>query len=353
MAALPAIALVSEMAPPPGGMAVQAALLAAGLESAGHRVIPVRTNPLPHHSWLRAAPWLRGVVNTMLFLAHMAWRLPRAQCVHLFSHSYLSFFLFSAPTILYARLLGKRLLLHYHGGAAGDFLRRAGWLARPLLRLAHQRIVPSGFLETVFRAHGLTCIQIENILPVETFPFRERRPLRPVLLMARHLEPVYNCACGLRAFAEVRRAHAEARLLLAGEGSERHALMRLARELGVDDAVEFLGNVDGADMPRLFDRAEIYLNSSRVDNQPISLLEALACGLPVVSTAVGGIPWMVRHEHSALLASDDDASGLAACILRLLDDPQLAGNLIRHGRDEAARYTWKFVYNKLSPLYAG
>lgn len=341
------------MAPPPGGMAVQAALLAAGLESAGHRVIPIRANPLSHHSPLRAVPLLRGVVNFLLFLAQLAWRLPRADCVHLFSHSYMSFFLFSAPTILYARLLGKRLLLHYHGGAAGDFLRRAGWLARPLMRLAHQRLVPSGFLEAVFREHGLTCVQVRNILPVESLPFRRRRPLRPVVLMARHLEPAYNCACGLRAFAEVRRAQPEARLLLAGDGSQRAALEALARELGVADAVKFLGNVNSADMPGLFDRADIYLNSSRVDNQPVSLLEALACGLPVVSTAVGGIPWIVRHEHGALLAGDDDAPALAACMLRLLNDPALADILIRHGREEAARYGWESVYNSLSPLYAG
>lgn len=352
MTSRPAIVLVSEMAPPPGGMAVQAALLAEGLEAAGHRVIRLRTNPLPHGSWIRAVPVLRGVVNYLCFMMLMLARLPRGDCVHLFSHSYLSFFLFSAPTVLYARLLGRRLLVHYHGGAAGEFLGRFGWAARPLLRLARYRVVPSGFLDTVFRAHGLACVQVPNILAVDRLPFRRRRPLQPALIMARHLEPAYNCVCGIRAFAEVRRVHPRARLRIAGDGSERRALTALVHELGLVGSVEFLGNLDRATMIRCFDESDIYLNASRVDNQPVSLTEALACGLPVVSTAVGGIPYMVRHEETALLADDNDAHGLAAQILRVLDDPALAEALIRNGREEARNYGWDSVYNKLSLLYA-
>ena len=76
-------------------------------------------------------------------------------------------------------------------------------------------------------------------------------------------------------------------------------------------------------MKLLYDRADIYLNSSRVDNQPVSIIEAFACGLPVVSTAVGGIPYMTRDGEDAMLAPDNDHAQLAAHMITLLQDGAL------------------------------
>ena len=159
----PAICLVAELPPPPGGMAVQAERLADGLRREGHAVVIVPTNALPHASPWRRIPWLRGLLNLALFLSRLrAGR--RADCVHVFSHSYLSFFLFTAPAVAIARLFGKRLVLHYHGGAAEAFLRRFGHLALPVLRAANRLVVPSRFLAEVFRRHGLESTEVPNIV---------------------------------------------------------------------------------------------------------------------------------------------------------------------------------------------
>lgn len=349
----PIICLVSELPPPPGGMAVQAEMLGAGLRQQGHEVINVPTNALPQNSAWRRIPLVRGMLNLSLFLSRLWPGCFRSNVVHVFSHSYLSFFLFAFPAVAAGKVMGKRVIIHYHGGAAGAFLKRWFWLARLALESADMIIVPSGFLAAVFMRHHLRTHEIPNILPVDSLPFRERSPLRPHVIMARHLEPDYNIACGLRAFSILRQSRPDATLTIAGDGSEKAMLASLCRELGISDSVIFTGNVENAKMKLLYDRADIYLNSSRVDNQPVSILEAFACGLPVVSTAVGGIPYMTRHGEDAMLAPDDDHAQLAAHMVALLQDSALSARLIHQARQRVREHAWEPIYSKLLKLYHG
>jgi phenylacetate-CoA ligase len=348
-----AICLVSELPPPPGGMAVQARMLTEGLRREGHRVINVRCNALAHDSPLRKLPGLRAAINFVLYLTLLVPGVMRAQIVHIFSNSWLGFILFTCPAVFLARLFRRRLIVHYHGGAAAAFLEKWHWLAVPTLRAAGTLVVPSGFLAEVFRRYGLRPVEVVNILPLAELPYRKRAPLKPRLVMARHLEPDYNSACGLRAFAILHRKHADATLIVAGDGSERSALVKLAAELGISGAVNFTGNVANDRMRALFDQADIFLNSSRVDNQPVSILEAWACGLPVVSTGAGGIRWLVTDGVDGMLAPNEDAEQLGAHLLSLLENPALAELLARNGRERAGSYDWPAVYSRLSEIYRG
>ena len=351
-AARPSICLVAELPPPTGGMAVQAERLGANLRNEGHGVVHVPTNALHQKSPLRRVKGLRGLVNLALFLWALARGVPRARIVHVFSNSNLSFFLFTLPTALLARLLGRRLVIHYHGGGADEFLRRWSRLALPVLRLGHALIVPSGFLVDVFARYGLKAQAVANMLELDKFRYVLRDPLCPQVLMARHLQPAYNVSCGIRAFAKLVRQHAHATLTVAGAGPERAALDKLCAELAIGELVRFVGNIDNTQMRLIFDASHIYLNTSRVDNQPVSILEAFACGLPVVSTAVGGIPYMVTSEVDGLLAPDDDDEALASHMLRLLRDPTLSRSLSEEGHRRVQDYTWPKIYPLLAAIYA-
>jgi len=132
-------------------------------------------------------------------------------------------------------------------------------------------------------------------------------------------------------------------MTVAGIGPERDALETLSRELGVADRVRFAGSIENARIPALYADADLLLNPSTVDNMPVSLLEAFASGVPVVSTDVGGIPFVARHEHSALLVPPRDPSTMGEAIVSVLSDPALASRLVRNGIDEARHYAWPKV----------
>jgi glycosyltransferase involved in cell wall biosynthesis len=139
---------------------------------------------------------------------------------------------------------------------------------------------------------------------------------------------MYDIATALRAFAILRKRFPDSRMTIAGSGPEAGALRTLAAGLGIADAVNFCGTVDRNRMAELYRSASVVLNPSRVDNMPNSVLEAMASGAPVVSTNVGGVPFIVRDGATALLVPPGDAEAMAQAAQRILArlDDVIAGD---------------------------
>ena len=332
-----------------GGQGVQAHGLIDALTGDGYPVRFVPVNPrFPRAlQWLRRLPYLRTIVNQMLYVPSLA-RLASANVVHVFSASYMSFLLAPVPAMLIARALHKRVVLHYHSGEADDHLAHWGMLVHPWLRLADVIVVPSEYLAGVFQAHGHETRVIRNVVDLSRFEYRERQPLCPRLLSTRNLEPYYRVDVILEAFALVKAQRPDATLTVAGYGSEEGRLRRLAVE-----GVRFVGKVDPQSMPQLCDEADIFLNASVVDNQPVSILEAFAAGLPVVSTPTGDIPAMIRHNHTGLIVRPGDAASLASAVLHLITHPREASAMAQQARQDVTRYTWLAVRDEWAAVYEG
>jgi glycosyltransferase involved in cell wall biosynthesis len=282
------------------------------------------------------------VVTESLYVASLIRHLGKFDVVHVFSPSYWAFLLGPVPAMAIGRMLGKAILLNYHSGEAEDHLTNWRGTVR-LARLAQRIVVPSGYLQAVFAKFGLEAEAIPNFVNVDTIPYRLRTTLRPVFLSMRNLEPLYNVSCSVRAFAAVQREVPEASLIIAGYGSDRPRIEALVAELSLRN-VRFTGKVSPEQMGALLDEADILLNSPDIDNMPLSLIEAQAAGLPIVSTSSGGIPFIVRHESTGLLVDPDDHVAMASAALRLLREPGLARAIGTAARETClATYTWETV----------
>jgi glycosyltransferase involved in cell wall biosynthesis len=355
-AARPRIALVAAGREFLGGHDVQARALIAGLQAEGCSVnfIPINP-PIPRAlRWLRGIRYLRTLLNQALYLPSLA-ALRQADVAHVFSASYWSFLLAPVPAMLLARSFGKRVVLHYHSGEAEDHLAHWGALVHPWLRLADAIVVPSVYLQQVFARHGYRTRVIGNIVDTSRFRYRERVPLRPRLLSSRNLEPYYRVDITLRAFALLKQRYPDATLTLAGVGSEERRLRELAATLAVD-GIRFVGRVEPSRMPELCDEVDIFVNASVLDNQPVSVLEAFAAGLPVVSTATGDIASMVgagvRAGECGLLVPRLDPAAMAAAVETLLENPQRAARMAQCARAEVERHTWPQVRQAWAAVYA-
>ena len=349
----PAIAIVAASLDILGGQGIQAMSLAAALRAEGARVRYVPINPAfpPGLRWVRRWPYARTIVNEMLYLPSLA-AIRGADVVHVFAAAYWSFLLGPAAAITMARALRKRVILNYHSGEAEHHLAAWGALVHPWLRMADEIIVPSDYLRAIFARSGYRARVIRNVVETSRFRYRDRSPLRPRLLSTRNLDQHYRVDNTLRAFAVLRRHYPEATLTIAGYGSEETRLRRLAAEL-TTGGVRFVGRVEPADVPTLYENADIFVNSSVVDNQPVSILEAFASGLPVVSTGTGDIPAMVRAGEIGLLVPPDRPEEMAAAITALLEDPEGALRMARAARLALGDYAWPSVRGEWAAAYAG
>jgi glycosyltransferase involved in cell wall biosynthesis len=337
-----------------GGQAVAAQRLLERL-----RAVPgLEVDFLPHDPrsnallrLLQRVKYVRTVATSIAYVVSLLRRLPRYDVVHVFSASYWSFLLAPTPAILIGKWLGKRVVLNYRSGEAEDHLRRWRRTAIPTLRRADAVVTPSGYLVDVFARFGVRAEAISNFVDPGAVVYRRRAALRPVFLSNRNFQTLYNVPCVLRAFAAIQARIPDARLIVIGDGPEREHVHETARTLAMRN-VEFIGAVRPTEMGSWYDQADVYLNASDIDNMPNSIIEAFACGLPVVTTRAGGIPYVVEHERNGLLVDCGDDQGLAAAALRLLADPALAERVMAEGlRDVGQQYTWASVSGRWAALY--
>lgn len=334
-----------------GGQGVQAASLAAAMQRDGFDVREIPVNPkFPFGlEWLRRVPVARTIFNQLLYIPGLI-RLRHVDVVHVFSASYWSFLLAPMPAMLAAKLLRKPVILNYHSGEAQDHLSNWNIGVHPWLRMADRIAVPSNYLKQVFAGYGYETDVIRNIVDLDHFRFRERKPFGPRLLSVRNLEPYYQVGNTLKAFALIRQRYKNATLTVAGYGSEEQELRRWVASRGLQ-GVRFVGRTEPEDMPALYDSADIFINSSVVDNQPLSILEAFASGLNVISTPPGDIPAMISDKQTGLIVPPDMPRAIADAVAGLLEDPEEARRMAVRASKEVKKYTWSRVSGQWAKLY--
>lgn len=340
-------------------MANQTLQLARLLREEDVMVELVQVNRPYRPQWVAKLKGVRAAFRLLPYLAHLWRSAGKVQLFHVMANSGWSWHLFAAPAIWVARIRGKPVIVNYRGGEADAFFDKAFSWVRPSLHRTDAIIVPSGFLEAVFGKRGFRASLVPNIIDLsrfqadvrdETVPGADAADF-PQIIVTRNLEPIYDNATALHAFRIVRKMFPSAKLTLAGSGPERQTLERLAASLGVAGAVTFAGRVDNESMAAIYRRADVMINPSLADNMPISVLEALASGVPVVSTDVGGVPYLVEHEKTAMLVPVHDPEAMANAILALLNNPAKAKCMAKAGLESVQQYAWPNVRGRLFDVY--
>ncbi len=350
---VPALCIVGPMPPPSGGMANQCEQLVRLLRAEGVSVELVRNNSPYTPAWTGRLPVVRALCRLVPYLARL-WRAAgRAEVIHVLANSGWAWHLFAAPAVWIGRVRRVPVIVNYRGGNAGTFFKTAPKHVLATLRFAKVRVTPSAFLQRVFAEYGLQTEIVPNIVDLSRFSPRPSRDFgnSPHLIVTRNLEPIYDIPTAIRAFHGVRKVMPGARLTVAGTGPESGRLQSLVEALGLQSCVSFSGRIDNADIPGLYASADCMLNPSTVDNMPISILEAFASGVPVVSTAAGGIPDMVEDGVSALLVPISDSLRMGEAALRVLCNVSLAASMRDAGLQAAARYAWPTVREQWLQVY--
>jgi len=338
-------------------MANQTLQLAGLLRTAGADVSLVQVNAPYRPAWVSRLQGVRALFRLFPYIWQL-WRTAgKVRLFHIMANSGWSWHLFAAPAIWIGWFRGVRVIVNYRGGEAEEFFSRSFRWLRPSLEKVTTVIVPSGFLADVFKRRDVDTRIVPNIVNLDRFTtsgrqMHTRKNAGPQLLVTRNLEPLYDIDTALHVLQQVRKSFPEASMTICGSGPERDRLMTLAQRLEVDSAVVFTGRVENEQIAGLYQSADVMVNPSLADNMPNSVLEALASGVPVVSTHVGGVPYLVQHEKTALLVPPGNVDAMAKAVIRLLEDPELADHLVTSGLAEIQQYTWPNVREELQSVYA-
>lgn len=184
-------------------------------------------------------------------------------------------------------------------------------------------------------------------------PENKMKNSRPVIGIVKYLKPIYDIQLLIRAFAIVfKESEIKPLLHIYGDGPLRDSLVKLADEEGVGASVKFFGTVPNTTIPDVLSTFDVFVNCSKQESFGVAVVEAMACGVPVVVTDTPGYREIVDDNVSGIVLKDRQAKTMAKAILRLLDDQELANRYkvagLKKVNDE---YDWKKNVDTMIALY--
>jgi len=268
---------------------------------------------------------------------------------------------FSGPAFTWAdlssrliKLTGKPLVLSLHGGNLPAFAKQFPKKVRRLLLSADEVVAPSDYLVRQLQEYRDDIRLIPNGIDISRYPYRHRVQVKPNLVWLRAFHHIYNPELAIRSLALLKDGFPDIHLWMVGpdkgDGSLQNTI-RLAKTLQVAERVEFIPGVAKSDVPLWLNKGDIFLNTSNYDNTPVSVMEAMACGLCPISTNVGGIPYLLKENVDALLVPPNDPEAMANAIRRVLTEPDLAARLSAGARHRAQDLDWSVILPKWETLF--
>jgi glycosyltransferase involved in cell wall biosynthesis len=244
-----------------------------------------------------------------------------------------------------SRLFRKPYITILHGGNLPMRLRQNPMLSRFIFGHSAVNIAPSGYLHHAFLQAGYSAVLIPNFLDISKYKYAHRVYVRARFLWVRSFHQQYNPEMAIRVVASLAPSYPAIQLCMVGpdkDGSMEQC-KQLAVELGVADRIVFTGLLSKAEWIALSANYDMFINTTNFDNTPVSVIEAMALGLPVVSTNAGGMPYLIDHGQDGWLTPQGDEKIFAAAVSHLLEHPDLAFQLSQKARQKVEQYDWEVV----------
>lgn len=231
-----------------------------------------------------------------------------------------------------------------HGGNLSFRLKNNPVACKMIFKYSFENVSPSLFLIDVFRAKGYDNVTyIPNAIELENYPFLERKKAMSALLWVRSFAKIYNPVMAVEVFASLKQKYPEAKLCMVGPDKDGSLLEARQRAEDLDVDVLFTGRLSKPDWIDLSRHYSIFINTTHFDNMPVSVIEAMSLGLAVVSTDVGGIPFLAENGKDSLLVPDNDIDKMVKAIDRLLENFNLYSEITSNARKKSEQFKWQDV----------
>ena len=285
--------------------------------------------------------------NKILRLLDMVWTLLSNRS----SIDYVLIDTYSTTNFYYAVVISRlcqNLKIKYipilHGGNLESRLKNSPKLSAKVFKGAHKLISPSNFLKFTFEKYGYDSVEfIPNTIKIENFKFQERTIDEIKLLWVRSFSKIYNPEMAITVFEDLTSKGYNCELTMVGPESDGSLenVKRLAKQKNLN--IHFTGKLTRGEWVKLSQSHNVFINTTNFDNMPVSVIEAMALGLPVVSTNAGGLPYLISHETDGLLVDLNDTNAMVNAIIKLKESNSLKNRLITNARSKVEQFDWEIV----------
>lgn len=242
------------------------------------------------------------------------------------------------------RLFSKKYCTILHGGNLPIRLEKSPIRSEMVFKNALYLVAPSGYLFDIFNSKfPKNTLYIPNTIEISNYPFSEKEFSVPKLLWVRSFSEIYNPKMAIAVLSQLTSDFPEAKLCMVGPDKEHLVEECKALAAKINVSVTFTGKLSKESWIALSKDFNVFINTTHFDNTPISVIESMALGFPIVSTNVGGIPFLLKTEENALLVDDDDISGMALAIKRIFENENLAKKIAINSRKTAETFDWSIV----------
>lgn len=287
--------------------------------------------------------------NQILRILHMCYGVIR----HLKSYNYILIDTFSTKSFYYAfatsqvaKLLGKKYIPILRGGNLPYRIKKSPWMSKMIFNHSYKNIAPSNYLKDAFEEKGYKVDYVPNILEIDKYTFKVREKLKPKLLWVRAFKHLYNPMLAIEVLLKIKVEYPEATLCMIGPAKDDS--FELVKDkvafYGLENYVEFTGVLSKEDWHKKSEDFDIFINTTNFDNTPVSVMESMALGLPVVSTNVGGMPFLIENGVDGILVDKENTKAMSQEILKLLKNNDVS--ISKKARKKAESFAWENVKKK-------
>jgi len=255
-------------------------------------------------------------------------------------------FYYALFTSQLCRFFKLKYLPILHGGNLPYRLKKYPKFSSLVFKNSYVNIAPSGYLKYEFEQKGFKTILIPNIIPIADYTYKERKKITPKLLYVRAFAKIYNPTMAIEVMKKLIRVYPMATLCMIGPDKDGTLadVQDLISTYGLDKSVEITGVLAQKEWHKKSKAFDIFINTTNIDNTPVSVIEAMALGLPVVSTNVGGLPYLIQHNKDGVLVEKNNPSAMTTEICKILDENKYS--LAINARKKVENFDWNIVQSK-------
>lgn len=256
-------------------------------------------------------------------------------------------FYYALLSAVICNILNIKYIPILHGGDLPNRVNRSRSFSNLIFRSSYINIAPSNYLIDKLKNFNYKIKYIPNNIEISNYKFKSRVNLKPKLLYVRAFSEVYNPQMAIYVLDKLIKNYPNAELCMVGPDRDGtfDEVKKLTEKLELTNNVKFMGKMSKKDWWKLSEEYDIFINTTNFDNTPVSVMEAMALGLPVITTNVGGIPYLLEDKKDSVFVEKNDIDSMYLEIRNILENQKTSQQIIRNARKKVESFDWNVVKN--------